>query len=106
MQLAGLETTKTRALQALYTAAKGDHGDVRRPGFAGLALKGNTFGYHKVTKTIGDMIKMRKEEQVANENKEECCGVEIDSTEDKVKTRGGLASSIQKAESAPPAKYP
>jgi len=96
VQLAGLDAAKARALQVLRTAAAGDHGSTRRLDFIGLALKGKTVGFDKVVKMIDDMVKMIKEEQVADESKKDYCAVETDTTEDKMKKLGGHASSIQK----------
>jgi len=97
VQLEGLDAAKTRALQILRTAAKGDQGGMRRLDFIGLALKGKAVGFDKIIKMIDDMVKVIKEEQLADENKKEYCAKEFDLTEDKMKKLAWHASNIQKA---------
>merc|ERR1712194_351258 len=79
---------RSKALALVRDAAKKPSHDRARLQLIALALAGKktaSGGFEKVIKMIDDMVKLLKDEQVADDNKKEYCEVQFDSTDDKKK---------------------
>jgi len=82
------ESMRSKALALVRDAAKKPSHDRARLQLIALALAGKKMasgGFEKVVKMIDDMVKLLKDEQVADDNKKEYCSVQFDETDDKKK---------------------
>jgi len=94
------EAMRVKALELVRAAARKPSQHRARYEFLALALAGkkmSTGGFEKVIKMIDDMVKLLKEEQVADDDKKEYCSIQFDSTDDKKKALERKLSQVKSA---------
>jgi len=79
------KTLRKRALNIIHGAQKDSKAAKQQLNFIALALQGKKIGFEKVIAMVDDLVKVLKEEQVADENKKEYCNTQLDSLDDKKK---------------------
>jgi len=87
------ENLRSRALAALRQAQK-QHPQID---FIAMAIQGKKVGFDKVLKMIDDMVATLKTEQQEDGRKQEYCGKELDSADDKKKSQENSISDTEKA---------